>query len=449
MAQGASEDIRVEIKPWKSPKHYYINGSMTLKAIRQAGGGYGLFDTANEGRAIFERGQEYDWIYGRYRWSEHATPVVVVRSDGVFGLVDAETGEEIVFPYGSEMDINTLLRWLQSYRDEKPFAWKDGDVSGTLTKIPVRVDYPSGLSGELNVAFHYYSDSYERSEPIPDDMWSKAVFCDREGNTVPKEALPFDSVSSFSDGVAVVWKDGKCGVIDTSVKFVLPYEYDSIHRDRDGYLRLCKSPIINPRWRQPVEVTEDRVGIATTRGDVVVPCEYSDVSVSGYRMVDKPVFIVRKTAKGGTPLCGLLDSRGGEILPVKYADIDIDHHTGVCVVQDSASGRFGTVDFTDGRPVIPAVYDEISIVHSPGSGVVCFVRKGRKWGCLDSAGKSLLPSIYDSVEMHYKAGDGSMLVQFRGEWLRVDRRNRLIERYEKRPEVSEVLEELTYDMLDL
>jgi len=455
MAQGASEDIRADFR--EPPSRYYIHGSETLEAIRQSEGGYALFDTANGNRAIFECGQKYDWIFGRYRWSEHATPVVVVRSGDVFILVDAETGEEIVHSGGSSwIGHSNIFYWFKSYPDEEPFLWRDGDVSGTLSKIPIRVDYPSGLAGDLNVSFRYHSDPRTWSSLSPNDLRVNIVFCDREGNVVPKEALPFDAVGDFSRGVAIAVKDGRYGVIDTSVNLVLPYEYDYIERKRYGYgyFRLHKNPIIKwRRWndspRRPVEAAQDMVGVATIGGEVVVPCEYNNVSIEDYRMADgtdKTVFIVRTTAEDDTSICGLLDSRGGEILPAKYADIRIDYYGGWCVVQDSASGRFGTVDVTDGRPVIPAVYDEISIEHSPNGGVVCFVRKGRKWGCLDGAGKRVLPLIYDKVERYSDAGNGSILVLFRGEWMRVDRRNQLIERYEKYPVELEVL---TFDMPDL
>jgi len=72
-------------------------------------------------------------------------------------------------------------------------------------------------------------------------------------------------IDAFSDGLAVVAKDGKYGFIDTAGRLVIPCEWD---------------------WAQPF--TEDlalvmkdgRCGFIDTAGVLAIPCEYDDALFS-------------------------------------------------------------------------------------------------------------------------------------------------------------------------
>ncbi|MBQ6762699.1 MAG: WG repeat-containing protein [Bacteroidales bacterium] len=110
-------------------------------------------------------------------------------------------------------------------------------------------------------------------------------FIDRSENLV----IPciFDDAETFwQNGVAVVKKSGKFGVIDITGKTILPFEYDDWGSgDReDRSIRLNK----NNKW-----------GVAQLpSGNLIIPCQYDNCRNGAWRQ-GAPHFLVQKNSKWG------------------------------------------------------------------------------------------------------------------------------------------------------
>lgn len=104
----------------------------------------------------------------------------------------------------------------------------------------------------------------EVDEPI---MADDGKIYDLQGNVLAIIAGEdmYTSIDEVSNGYAVIYCDGKYGLIDLQGRLLLPMEYDSIGSYEDnmlgyGYIVIEK---------------DDHCGIADQRGDVTVPCVYT------------------------------------------------------------------------------------------------------------------------------------------------------------------------------
>ncbi|WP_167017216.1 WG repeat-containing protein [Chitinophaga sp. Cy-1792] len=136
-----------------------------------------------------------------------------------------------------------------------------------------------------------------------------------------------------NERLLLVKNNGKFGVLDSTNTWLVPAIYDSVSLEYRLYLRLKKA---------------DKVTLATTRGKLLVPLLYQDITILGGNY-----FGVRSNNKWGI-----------------------------------YNGNTGTL-------VIPAMYDQLDYCAGCGSeGDYLLAAKGNKWGVINLKNETIIPFEY-------------------------------------------------------
>jgi hypothetical protein len=248
-------------------------------------------------------------------------------------------------------------------------------------------------------------------------------YCDASGAMVI--AADYSAAMPFHDGRAVVFQNGKAGLIDTKGTLILPTQYDNIIRDhllrlgQEGRFALADpagkllsgfdfDQIFPERSGLFLVDLEGKYGMIDTAGKRIVPTEYDLVrNLRDHQGNATDLIEVRQDE-----LLGLYDRCGNRISPPVYSRIDAFHY-GFAVVQRDF--RFGLIDL-EGREVVAAAYDNMHAVHE---GRAAAMVKGR-WGFVDLQGQEVIPFRYSAV---HEEGffQGRAAVLYRDEWIFIDR----------------------------
>ncbi len=237
--------------------------------------------------------------------------------------------------------------WLYDF-SEGLAAFKKGDKIGVVNKNGDIVLQSTVYDGRMSIAgkgqeFYnpllfieglalvrkggYYDENGNIDKP-----W-KYGYIDKNG----KEIIPctFDDARSFSEGYAVVYKDGKGGVIDKSGKQVVPYKYDMISDFSEGLAKI--------------ETDDGRIGFINTKGEEVVPIKYLSSGSTDF----SEGFAAVGVDYGDYAKCGYIDKTGKVVIEPVYDLAGMFHDGRACVMKD---GKYGYID-TKGHEVIPLIYD--------------------------------------------------------------------------------------------
>lgn len=195
----------------------------------------------------------------------------------------------------------------------------------------------------------------------------------------------YDDVQEYENGLARVWRDGKCGAIDASGREVAPPIYDWVWLYEENYIHVEK------------KVSEDETlrGLLDREGNVLLPVEYEGIGAlnDGRRQV------------GLNGKEGYMDEDQQWVIPAIY-DRAWPFVAGLAWVEMTKEdwGYIGGVIDREGREVLPCVYDDVNI-HD--NGVISagqytgetgrFGGKVKKYGLFDQAGNMLLPMEYDWI----------------------------------------------------
>lgn len=325
-----------------------------------------------------------------------------------------------------------------SYSREPDYIYKYGFVDKT-GKLVVPLVYDS------------VSEFSEGLARVSNGEWGSAeyAFVDKTGKVVLDLGKTYQSVDSFSEGLAVVGdRNGKYGAIDQSGRLVIPMEYDWLYNFSNGLAAAGKETGTNALGYPIYEV-----GFIDKTGAVVVPFNYSTadsfsdglavvgvhsgyalsefygdeyVETYKYGLIDASEKIVvplvydsisfewgnTGTNRNGAVVCkdgkcGLIDKTGNIVVPLEYDGYDSAYHgyfaNGVVQLYkgDWETGKSYVMD-SSGSIVIPPEYDikwRSPKYGEPGvffDGVAA-VSKNDKWGYMDRDGKILLPLEYDEV----------------------------------------------------
>lgn len=155
------------------------------------------------------------------------------------------------------------------------------------------------------------------------------------------------SPPKFVNGYAIVYYDGRYGVIDEKAHEVIATEYDEI-KDLGNGIVSFKS---DEKW-----------GYMTLDGKVLFPAVYDEVypfcSVRD-RVTMEEEFIAKVETNG---LLGIVNTHGVELLKPKYSFIDFycDGVNKILVMLDS---KYGMIDAFSGKEIIAPIYDELQFPH--------------------------------------------------------------------------------------
>ena len=128
-------------------------------------------------------------------------------------------------------------------------------------------------------------------------------FIDRNGN----EVIPciYDDASDFSEGLAVIVKNGKYGFIDKNGNEVIPCIYDDASDFSQGMARVKK---------------RDKYGFIDRYGNQIIPCIYERESIATILEVEGDFIWNKKNGK-----FGFINKNGKEVVPCIY-----DYASGFC-----------------------------------------------------------------------------------------------------------------------
>ena len=190
----------------------------------------------------------------------------------------------------------------------------------------------------------------------------------------------YNDISDFSDGLAVVELNDKCGYIDKTGREVIPLKYDWANDFSEGLADVQ----LNGKW-----------GYIDKTGREAIPFKYDfaynfSEGLARVQLNDK---------------YGYIDTTGREVIPLKYDDANC-FSEGLSRVK--LNGKYGFIDKT-GREVIPFKYDWADD-FSDGLAVV---KLNGKYGCIDKTGRVVIPCKYDSI-VDFK--DGFIQVKLNGKW---------------------------------
>lgn len=168
----------------------------------------------------------------------------------------------------------------------------------------------------------------------------------------------FDSVGAFSDGLAHVTKDGKCGYVDETGAVVIPLTWDTAWDFHDG--------------------------VAVVMREVSYAPPYEEYYVLDYYLID--------TTGAVTAHLGL-----------DYGNVS-DFHGGVAQVWDPGTDTVWYID-TKGEVVPPP--EDTSVFDLPGynEGNFTAERQGGKWGLVDRKGNVVVPFQYDYASWIIEGAD--------------------------------------------
>lgn len=229
----------------------------------------------------------------------------------------------------------------------------------------------------------------------------KYGFLDFKGNLVIP--LIYDGVTAFSQGYAVVKKEGKYGYIDVNGNPLTPCIYNAcseftynigvvkqgayygaINLDGDIILEI-KYKSIHPYWENLMEVQAE-----STQEE---PCLYGVFNGHGEQIAPfKYPWIVPHHNGGYVPVqlndkMGLIDKYGKEVIPCEYEAMGLVDEAGFAQV--SISKRKKALIHIEGKKITG--YTNYLFGFKEG---LCPVEKKRQWGFIDCEGNEVIEPQY-------------------------------------------------------
>lgn len=181
---------------------------------------------------------------------------------------------------------------------------------------------------------------------------------------IAKSLLKYDIVYRFSDDLAAVCLNHKCGFINRLGNLVISPKYESVSNFSEGL--VCVK--LKGKW-----------GYADKTGREVVPPKYDQVinfndGLGTVRLNDK---------------WGYVDKTGRVVVPIKYEDT-LSSSEGLLAVK--LNGKFGFIDVS-GKVVIPFKFSEASN-FSEG---IAAAKIDDKWGFIDRGGNVVIRPDYNAA----------------------------------------------------
>ena len=179
----------------------------------------------------------------------------------------------------------------------------------------------------------------------------------------------FTSIKDFN-GLKIVAKSNKYGLVSAQDKLILPVRYDEIETFYNNVALVKKDGLY---------------GVINIEGDVVIPPKYKEISdfhqgIAYAKLEDK---------------WGFIDKAGKTILPFDYEEISIfPQDFGFYLIKKDS--KWGVVDLA-GAITIPIKYDHIAPKDDRFLTSYKIVGRSLKEGVISKNGKIVLPAIYDEI----------------------------------------------------
>ncbi|MCL1917304.1 MAG: WG repeat-containing protein [Peptococcaceae bacterium] len=263
-------------------------------------------------------------------------------------------------------------------------------------------------------------------------LWPKDI-------TVVKLRAKYDAIDTFHNGVAIVERDHKKGLIDTSGHEVVAPMYTDMTFIDNSYTWLA----VEKGGSQGAVGTAGRLrGVIDTKGKIVFPLEYDFIQrvspendflcmnriegkiclinsegllaeISGYYDVVGNFFEDRAyVSRSGEGKYGYIDTAGNRVIPFEYNQAyDFNQSLPGLALVRKEIGEWAYID-TAGDVVMQLEYDWVDRFSGGRARVERYDGHTRKYGYIDTTGKEVIPLIYEDNLEDYKAEDGPLKTLF-------------------------------------
>ncbi len=178
----------------------------------------------------------------------------------------------------------------------------------------------------------------------------------------------FDSVGSFSEGLAVVGLDEKFGYIDEEGDLVIPHKFDTGGDFREGLAAVR---------------TSDREGYIDKTGNFVITPRFAEADP-----FSEGLAAVKLGGKWG-----FIDKTGNFVIANKYPTAS-GFSEGMARVCNNS--KCGFVD-KNGNLAVPLQFDDVSYFSEGISEYKVGLLSDSQWGYIDKTGNIIIPAKYDST----------------------------------------------------
>lgn len=302
--------IIYEYSVWDGSAGSFIDGVKRFKKD----GKYGLLDTA--GQVVLP------FVYDNLGYG-FCEDLIEAEIDGKYGYVDRSGQTVIPFQYDNALNFINGIGMVKV--GEK---WGCIDKTGAVivpfeyNRIDIQDVFIYGINDEESCYF-----TLDGTKVSLGEFWKSWVY---EGNIY-------------------IYKDGKCGVVDSNGAEVFPFIYDFLGVFHDGLA---------------VAGQNGKYGFINRAGEVVIPFIYDNVDSDGF---EDELVAVQKDGR-----CGYIDRQGNVVVPLVYDYVSSREADGLWGVM--RDGKAGYVD-RDGNEAVPLIYDWIGEVKDG----VAIAQRGGEW----------------------------------------------------------------------
>ncbi len=247
-----------------------------------------------------------------------------------------------------------------------------------------------------------------------------------------------DSAEKFINGLAIVKKNDKYGLIDKYGNIIIPYEYTNIEYYRETELyytekdNMCYTidakgnmihsftldfelydsvyEYIGADWAVVEKETDNfrqRCGVVNSSNEIIIPLEYKSIYVDN---VSDGLYCFRCNNGVFNYICGYIDKNGNIAIPFEY---DYAHSFSEGLAAVEKNGKYGFID-KSGNTVISFEYDYAD-TFSEG---LAAAEKDGKYGYIDKNGNTVIPFEYDYA---HSFSEGLAAVQKDGKYGYIDK----------------------------
>lgn len=372
---------------------------------------------------------------------------LVVKERGKWKIINKDGKSE----NNNKYDFISRLDWSDFAFAKQNSKWGVVDKYGRNILTP-QFDSIVTLHSRWNDGTVYYSDLFAAYKEDERQAYYK-------NKRIPLDKYDRIEILGYDDYM-IVYKDNKCGVIDTLGQFVVPVQYDKIGDwlSSDGYFSLklgLKTYYYNPTTKD--SITD---GVFYKRGEEEKLRPFSlpdcDIYVNwrDEKVFDKRFHTARPFREGVAMVTNFdlsrqcIDTLGNVLFDVPKYD-NVGKFRGGLAKYEKGKGGYGLVD-KKGKLVIEPKYEKIdyneyrSYIKAIGDNLIDYYDKsGRKldyeamyefydeyavkiedkWGIADSQFNLVIPAVYDTISYDT---EGMIAVACNGKWGYVDRSNKVI-----------------------
>lgn len=271
--------------------------------------------------------------------------------------------------------------WVFNGKGQKTDQVEIVDAAFNDALFPIKINNNWGLmnqDGEVIVypRFEWTDYSFEGFARYVRDGKTGFLRGDPAKDNDPNEFFiiaSYDYADRFSDGCAVVMKDGKWGMIDKTRKQLVPMQFDGVLRMQDGFAAVIK---------------DGKAGFVNRAGKLKIPLQYKRVRSfhNGFAAVQFP-----------NDTWGYINKAGKVSWHDKSGNVKQlgDFHEGYAKVQGNVKGKpvWGYINKAFRFRIDPA-YEDARDFHY---GMAAVKTQG-KWGFITEAGRWAIKPRFDEVD---------------------------------------------------